>query len=185
MNQHIRPWHFYSLNGSLAGLVAVTAPCAYVVPWASVLIGLTGGILVTLGVDLIESLHIDDPVGAFAVHGINGMMGTLSVGFLGQAELTLNKKAGLFLGGSFDLLGIQILGVVAIAVFTVAFSFLMFGGLKALGHLRVDREGDRIGIDVYEHGASVCPDVYPIDQFMQEEDKNRRNTSGTDTLDSE
>ncbi|WP_306558026.1 hypothetical protein [Nostoc sp. 'Peltigera malacea cyanobiont' DB3992] len=64
-------------------------------------------------------------------------MGTLSVGLLGQAELTLNKKAGLFLGGGFDLLGIQILGVVAIAVFNVGFSFLMFSGLKALGHLCV------------------------------------------------
>ncbi len=80
----------YSLNGSLAGLVAITAPCAYVAPWASVLIGLTGGILVTLGMDLIESLHIDDPVRAFAVYGINGMMGTLSVGFLGQAELRVS-----------------------------------------------------------------------------------------------
>ena len=68
----------YSLNGSLAGLVAITAPCAYVAPWASVLIGLTAGILVTVGIDLIESVHIDDPVGAFAVHGINGMMGKLS-----------------------------------------------------------------------------------------------------------
>ncbi|MBN3909509.1 MAG: ammonium transporter [Nostoc sp. NMS1] len=173
----------YCLNGSLAGLVAITAPCAYVAPWASVLIGLTGGILVTLGVDLIESLHIDDPVGAFAVHGMNGMMGTLSVGFLGQAELTLNKKAGLFLGGGFDLLGIQLLGVVAIAVFTVAFSFLMFSGLKALGRLRVDPEADRIGIDAYEHGASVWPDVYAIEQFIEEEDKNRINTPGVSPID--
>ena len=143
----------YCLNGSLAGLVAITAPCAYVAPWASVLIGLTGGILLVLGVDLIESLHIDDPVGAFSVHGINGMMGTLCVGFLGQKELTLNKKAGLFLGGGFDLLGVQLLGVVSIAVFTVAFAFLMYGGLKAIGRLRVNPEADRIGIDVYEHGA--------------------------------
>ncbi|MBX9256897.1 ammonium transporter [Desmonostoc muscorum CCALA 125] len=171
----------YCLNGSLAGLVAITAPCAFVAPWASVLIGLTGGILVTLGVDLIESLHIDDPVGAFAVHGINGMMGTLSVGFLGQAELTLNKKAGLFLGGGFDLLGIQLLGVVAIVVFTVAFSFLMFGGLKALGRLRVDPQADRIGIDAYEHGASVWPDVYSL----EEQEKNRNKTPEVGAFESE
>ncbi|MDZ8185790.1 MAG: ammonium transporter [Nostoc sp. ChiSLP02] len=149
----------YCLNGSLAGLVAITAACAFVAPWAAVSIGLTAGILVVLGVDLIESLHIDDAVGAFSVHGINGMMGTLSIGLFGQAELTLNKKAGLFLGGGFDLLAIQLLGVVAIAVFTVAFAFLMYGGLKAIGRLRVNPEADRISIDTYEHGASVCPDV--------------------------
>ncbi|MDZ8080354.1 MAG: ammonium transporter [Nostoc sp. SerVER01] len=162
----------YCLNGSLAGLVAITAPCAFVAPWAAVLIGLTGGILVVLGVDLIESLHIDDPVGAFSVHGINGMMGTLSVGFFAQSELTLNKKAGLFLGGGFDLLAIQLLGVVAIAIFTVAFAFLMYGGLKAIGRLRVNPEADRIGIDAYEHGASVWPDVYAI----PESEKNHTQT---------
>ncbi len=175
----------YALNGSLAGLVAITAACAYVLPWAAVVIGLTAGILVTLGVDLIESFHIDDPVGAFAVHGVNGMMGTLAVGFLGQAELTLNKKAGLFLGGGSELLGIQLLGVVAIAVFTVGFSFLMFGGLKALGHLRVHPEGDRIGIDIYEHGASVWPDIYAIEQFIEEEDKNRTKTPEISAIDTE
>lgn len=104
---------------------------------------------------------------------------------LGQAELTLNKKAGLFLGGGFDLLGIQILGVVAIAVFTVGFSFLMFGGLKALEHLRVNPEADRIGFDAYEHGALVWPDVYAIEQFVAEEDKNRTNTPEVSALDSE
>jgi Amt family ammonium transporter len=154
----------YSLNGSLAGLVAITAPCAFVAPWAAVLIGLTGGILVTLGVDIIEAAHIDDPVGAFAVHGINGMMGTLAVGFLGQPQLTLNKKAGLFLGGGFDLLGVQALGVAAIAIFTVAFSFVMFGALKAMGRIRVHSRADEIGIDAYEHGVSVWPDVYPLDE---------------------
>ncbi len=109
------------------------------------------------------------------------MMGTLSVGFLGQAELTLNKKAGLFLGGGFDLLGVQLLGVVAIAVFTVAFTFLMFGGLKALGHLRVDPEGDRVGIDAYEHGASVWPDVYAIEQ----RETNRTKTPEVGGFDSD
>ncbi|MEA5620367.1 ammonium transporter [Cronbergia sp. UHCC 0137] len=168
----------YCLNGSLAGLVGITAGCAFVAPWASVLIGLTGGILVVLGIDLIESLHIDDPVGAFAVHGINGMMGTLAVGFLGQSELTLNKKAGLLLGGGFDLLGVQILGVIAIAIFTIAFAFAMFLGLKAIGHLRVDPEADKIGIDTYEHGATVWPDVYAVEQFVEEEEKHRSPKSG-------
>ncbi|MFB8788940.1 MAG: ammonium transporter [Potamolinea sp.] len=154
----------YTLNGSLAGLVAITAPCAFVATWAAVLIGFTGGILVVIGVDIIESVHIDDPVGAFAVHGINGMMGTLAVGFLGQSELTLNKKAGLLLGGGFDLLGVQLLGVASIAVFTIAFSFAMFGALKAMGRIRVHSRADEIGIDAYEHGVSVWPDITPVDE---------------------
>jgi Amt family ammonium transporter len=154
----------YTLNGSLAGLVAITAPCAFVATWAAVLIGFTGGILVVIGVDIIESVHIDDPVGAFAVHGINGMMGTLAVGFLGQPELTLNKKAGLLLGGGFDLLGVQLLGISSIAAFTIAFSFVMFSTLKAMGRIRVHSRADEIGIDAYEHGVSVWPDVSPVDE---------------------
>lgn len=165
----------YCLNGSLAGLVGITAGCAFVAPWAAVLIGLTGGVLVVLGIDLIEAMHIDDPVSAFAVHGINGMMGTLAVGLFGQAELTLNKKAGLFLGGGFDLLGVQILGLVAITAFTVAFAFLMFGGLKAIGRLRVDSEADKIGIDAYEHGATVWPDVYAVEEFVEEQHNLSKN----------
>ncbi|WP_353930593.1 ammonium transporter [Okeanomitos corallinicola TIOX110] len=176
--QHFRShkWDLtYALNGSLAGLVGVTAGCAFVLPWAAVLIGITGGILIVVGIDLIESLHIDDPVSAFAVHGINGMMGTIAVGFLAQKELTLNGKAGLLLGGGFDLLGVQILGVVAIAIFTVAFAFAMFSVLKAMGKLRVHPEADKIGIDTYEHGATVWPDVYAVGEFVEEQKNDPRN----------
>jgi Amt family ammonium transporter len=164
----------YCLNGSLAGLVGITAGCAYVLPWAALLIGLTGGLLVVWGIDLIEAVQIDDPVSAFAVHGINGMMGTIAVGLFGQPELTMNKKAGLFLSGGFDLLGVQLLGLVAISVFTIAFAFLMFGGLKAIGRLRVDPKADVIGIDAYEHGASVWPDIYEVDQ-LEESAKHSHN----------
>jgi Amt family ammonium transporter len=132
--------------------------------------------LVVLGIDIIEACKIDDPVGAFAVHGINGMMGTLAVGFLGQSELTLNKKAGLFLGGGFDLLGVQILGVVATSVFTIAFAFLMFTGLNAIGRLRVNLEADKVGIDNYEHGATVWPDVYAVEEFLEEEKNHSKNS---------
>jgi Amt family ammonium transporter len=160
-------WHLFgALNGSLAGLVSVTAGCAYVMPWAAALIGLVAGVLVIVVVDIVEWFEIDDPVGAFAVHGSCGMMGTIAVGLLGHPALTMNKKAGLFLGGGFDLLGVQLGGIAAIAMFTVIFSFLMFGTLKAVGLLRVNAEADRIGIDVYEHGASAWPDVYPIDDLQ-------------------
>ena len=168
----IGQWHlFCGLNGSLAGLVAITAGCAYVMPWAAALIGLVAGVLVLIVVDVIEWFEIDDPVGAFAVHGSCGMMGTIAVGLFGHPALTINKKAGLFLDGGFDLLGVQIGGVVAIAMFAGAFSFVMFGTLKAFGLLRVNAEADRIGIDVYEHGASVWPDVYPIDDLQYGDDE--------------
>jgi Amt family ammonium transporter len=168
-----RQWHlFCGLNGSLAGLVAITAGCAYVMPWAAALIGAVAGVLVLLVVDIIEWFEIDDPVGAFAVHGACGMLGIIAVGLFGHPELTINKKAGLFLGGGFDLLGVQLAGEAAIIIFVVAFSFLMFGTLKALGLLRVNAEADRIGIDVYEHGASAWPDVYPIDDLQFDEDED-------------
>ncbi len=166
-------WHlFCGLNGSLAGLVAVTAGCAYIMPWAAALIGLVAGVLVLIVVDIIEWFEIDDPVGAFAVHGSCGMMGAIAVGLFGHPALTINKKAGLFLGGGFDLLGVQLGGIAAIVIFTVIFSFLMFGTLNAFGLLRVNAEADRIGIDAYEHGASAWPDVYAIDDLEFEEDED-------------
>jgi Amt family ammonium transporter len=84
----------------------------------------------------------------------------------------LNKKAGLLLGGGFDLLGVQILGIIAISVFTIAFAFVMFTGLNAIGRLRVNPKADKIGIDNYEHGATVWPDVYALEEFVEEEKKH-------------
>lgn len=168
-----RQWHlFCGLNGSLAGLVAVTAGCAYVMPWAAALIGAVAGVLVLIVVDIIEWFEIDDPVGAFAVHGACGMLGIIAVGLFGHPALTMNKKAGLFLGGGFDLLGVQLGGEVAIIIFVVIFSFVMFAALNAVGMLRVNEEADRIGIDVYEHGASAWPDVYPIDDLQFDDDED-------------
>ncbi len=156
-------WHlFCTLNGSLAGLVGITAGCAFVAPWAAVLIGLTAGVLVLVVVDFIESLRIDDPVGAFGVHGACGMMGTLAVGLFAQPQLTTTNKGGLFLTGDFELLWVQIIGVSAIAAFTGMFTFIMFWLLKVMGRLRVHPNADKIGIDAYEHGASTWPDVYPL-----------------------
>ena len=179
----IGKWHlFCALNGSLAGLVSVTAGCAFVMPWAAVLIGLVAGVLVLVVVDFIEELRIDDPVGAFAVHGCCGMLGTLAIGFLGQPQLTRNNKAGLLLGGGFDLLGVQVLGVISIAIFTTAFAFLMFGVLKAMNRLRVHPKGDKLGIDVYEHGASAWPDFYPIDHLLEEDNMDDDDSNPAEVL---
>ncbi|MEE3715633.1 ammonium transporter [Tumidithrix elongata RA019] len=176
-----KQWHlFCALNGSLAGLVAITGGCAFLMPWAAVLIGAIAGVIVIVAVDVVEWFEIDDPVGAFAVHGCCGSFGIIAIGFLGDPRLTLNQKSGLLLGGGFDLLGVQLGGLVAIVAFTSAFAFLMFGTLKMLGLLRVNPEADRVGIDVYEHGASVWPDVYPIDDLQddaEDEYEDEENTS--------
>ncbi|MFQ3680224.1 MAG: ammonium transporter, partial [Pseudanabaenaceae cyanobacterium] len=114
----IRTWHlFVSLNGSVAGLVAITAGCAYVLPWEAVIVGAIAGVLVIVSADFIESRHIDDPVGAFSVHGACGLLGTLAVGLLAMPELT-DGKGGLFISGSPSLLLVQLLGIGAISLFT-------------------------------------------------------------------
>jgi Amt family ammonium transporter len=140
-----------AMNGALAGLVAITAPCAYVSAPAALVIGAVGGLLVVLGVVVLDRLKIDDPVGAFPVHGINGIWGTLAVGLFGQKSLGLAHD-GLFLGGGFSQLGVQALG----SAVTIGFIVLTMGGLfllinKTIG-LRVSRDEEMKGLDIGEHG---------------------------------
>lgn len=148
-----------ALNGCLAGLVGITAGCAFVAPWAAMVIGAIAGVLVILSADLFEKLKIDDPAGAFHVHGTCGAFGTLAIGILGQPELGAN---GLLFGGGVDQLITQLIGVVGVALFMGTTSFLLFIVLKALGVLRIPSKAEAIGIDAYEHGASVWPDVLPL-----------------------
>ncbi|MCA9895042.1 MAG: ammonium transporter [Anaerolineae bacterium] len=150
-----------TLNGALAGLVAITAGCAFVAPWASVVIGAIAGVLVILVVDLIESLKIDDPVGAFAVHGACGIFGTLMIGIVGQPEL-MGGSTSLLVGGGFETFINQLIGSAAVVIWTAVTAGITFGGLKAIGHLRVSSKADEMGIDAYEHGASLWPDVLPM-----------------------
>lgn len=156
----------YTLNGSLAGLVAITAPCAFVEPWAAVLIGGIGGVVVIYAAEMIERLRIDDAVGAFAVHGACGIWGTLSIGLFALPSLTfagaMAGEGGVFATGSFALLGVQVLGSLATIAYVGVTSVVMFALLKAINRLRVARKADLVGIDVYEHGASVWPDVLPV-----------------------
>jgi Amt family ammonium transporter len=156
-----------TLNGSLAGLVAITAPCAFVEPWAAVLIGLVAGVLVIVAADLVEKARIDDAVGAFAVHGACGIFGTLTIGLFAVPSLTfagaMAGKGGLFTSGDgAALLGIQALGSLSTVLYVGITSVIMFGLLKAINRLRVAKTGDELGIDVYEHGASIWPDVLPM-----------------------
>lgn len=152
-----------SLNGSLAGLVAVTAPCADVDALGAAIIGIVAGILVVVAVEFIDiKLKIDDPVGAVAVHGVNGMWGTLSVGLFatgkGQDGIT-----GLFYGGGFTQLGIQALGVLAVAAWTIVTMTIVFQVIKHTIGLRASKEEEMKGLDITEHGLmSAYADFAPI-----------------------
>jgi len=159
------------LNGSLAGLVAITGGCAFVSPWAAVIIGLIGGIVLLLWTDLLEKVKIDDAVGASAVHLACGVWGILAIGLFAEPSLTpfaANVKAGmggiLVAGGSADILVTQVIGSVATIVWCGVTSLVMFGALKAVGRLRVNPKAEMEGnfIDNYEHGQTVWPDLLPL-----------------------
>ena len=140
------------LNGSLAGLVAITAPCADVDAVGSLIIGLVAGLLVCFGVWLLDYvLKIDDPVGAVAVHGCNGIWGTLAVGLFATGN-GQNGITGLFYGGGFKQLGIQALGAVAVIAWTAAVIFITFFIIKKTKGLRVSRHEEVVGLDATEHG---------------------------------
>jgi len=141
-----------TLNGALAGLVAVTAPCAVVSPGSAIYIGAIAGVLCIYGVRWLDSLHIDDPVGAVPVHGLNGVWGTLAVGLFGQSALGAPND-GLFYGGGFSQLGIQALGVSAVVIFVVASMWLVFKTIDALVGLRVSEVEELRGLDIGEHGT--------------------------------
>jgi Amt family ammonium transporter len=153
--------HAFILNGSLAGLVGITAGCAFVSPLAALIIGISAGVVVVLAVSAVEAAKVDDAVGAFAVHGACGALGSMAIGFWGLPALT-GTAGGLFVGGGLDLLLTQTFGVVVVAAFVTVASVIMFSILKALGILRMPMAADKVGIDVYEHGSTVMPDLLPM-----------------------
>jgi ammonium transporter, Amt family len=137
------------MNGSLAGLVAITAPCAFVEPWAAIVIGAAGGVLVVIGVELLDKLQIDDPVGAFPVHGIGGIFGTLAVGIFGKPELGIE---GFIYTGNPLQLGTQLVGIVSVILF-IAFSMgLVFKVIDKTIGLRASETEELRGLDICEHG---------------------------------
>ncbi|MCB1152879.1 MAG: ammonium transporter [Deltaproteobacteria bacterium] len=140
-----------SLNGALAGLVGITAPCAFVSPTAAMLIGVIAGVIVVFSVGLFDKLKIDDPVGAVSVHGICGVWGTLAVGIWGQKALGLPND-GLFNGGGVAQLGIQAIGSVACTIFTMVAMGLVFFIIKQTIGLRVEADEELRGLDIGEHG---------------------------------
>lgn len=150
------------INGILAGLVAVTAPCAFISIPASALIGAIGGVLVVFAVGFFDRLQIDDPVGAISVHLVNGIWGTLAVGLFAVgpsdqagALYAAGPKAGLFLGGGIDQLWYQFVGVMSVGGATVLLSTIFWYALKYTLGIRVSEEEELIGLDVGEHGMEA------------------------------
>jgi Amt family ammonium transporter len=142
------------LNASLAGLVAITAPCDVTDAFGAIVIGAVAGLLVVFGVWLLDYvLRIDDPVGAVAVHCLNGIWGTIAVGLFATTSAPGNDEyVGLFYGGGFDLLGIQLLGFVTVAAWTAVTITITFLVIKKLIGLRVSEEEEIVGLDSMEHG---------------------------------
>ena len=155
-----------TLNGALGGLVAITAPCAVVDPWAAIVIGAIAAPVVILGIEGLDRLKIDDPVGAVSVHAFNGVWGVMAVGLFASQDgiaqaYVARDKYGLLLGGGVEQLGIQALGVLAIAGWTVVASGIMFAIIKYTIGLRVSPEEEERGLDLSEHGVEAYPDFQP------------------------
>lgn len=142
------PW---GLNGALAGLVSITAVCDRVTPFEAIIIGAIGAAIMFFGVNLLESYKIDDVVGAVSVHGFAGVWGTLAVGIFGA-------DVGLLHGGGLEQLGIQAVGVAAVAAFALIAAGVMFSLINSIGWLRAEREGEILGLDIYEHGMVAYPE---------------------------
>lgn len=140
-----------TLNGTLGGLVAITAGCASVTPLAALGIGVLGGLAVQLATIVIARLKIDDVVGAFPVHGCAGIVGTLAVGLFAL-------EGGLFYGGGLEQLGIQTLGILATICWTVGTASIVLFILKKVMKLRVSQEVELAGLDEHKHGVSAYPD---------------------------
>ncbi len=159
------------LNASLAGLVAITAPCDVTDAFGSIAIGAVAGLLVVFGVWLLDyKLRVDDPVGAVAVHMMNGIWGTVSVGFFATetapgysiANASGQELVGLFYGGGFELLGLQLIGFISVAAWTAATITIVFLLIKATIGLRVSQEEEIVGLDSMEHGLASAYSGFSI-----------------------
>ncbi|MBV9928420.1 MAG: ammonium transporter [Acidobacteria bacterium] len=163
-----RKWDVsFTVNGFLAGLVAITCPCYWVSPAGSIAIGAVAGVVVVLGVELLEHLRIDDPIGAVPVHGFCGVWGTLSLGLFASGQYgatgalapdNTTPLTGLFYGGGFKVLAAQAVGSLIVTTATFAAALAVMYAIKAAGLLRVSAEGEAYGLDLHEHGIPAYPE---------------------------
>jgi Amt family ammonium transporter len=163
----------FTVNGFLAGLVAITCPCYWVSPTGACILGAVAGVIVILGADLLEFLRIDDPIGAWPVHGLCGIWGTLSLGLFASGEYNAVGSSptgippvdasnpaltGLFYGGGTTVLMAQCIGSFIVCAATFAVAMTVFGTLNAMGRLRISSDGETEGLDLHEHGISAYPE---------------------------
>ena len=157
----------FTVNGFLAGLVAITCPCYWVSPTGAILLGGVAGVLACAGVELLEWLRIDDPIGAVPVHGLCGIWGTLSLGLFACGKYGATGPtgadnsaplAGLFYGGGFTLLKAQFIGSAIITLSTFGVALVLMYLVNLTGTLRVSEEGELYGLDLHEHGISAYPE---------------------------
>ncbi|NCC69924.1 MAG: adenylate cyclase, partial [Clostridia bacterium] len=160
-----------SINGLLAGLVAITPGCAYVSVTSSLIIGAISGVLVVLSVMFFDRKKLDDPVGALSVHLVHGVLGTLFVGLFAQDGIAgISTENGLFFGGGFSLLGKQALGVVCVGGFVFITSYFVWLAIKATLGLRVSVKEEIEGLDIGEHGNKSYPDFVTVDYTSEAEE---------------
>lgn len=145
------------INGVIGGLVAVTAPCAFISAGSAMIIGFLAGIIVVLAVVFIDRvMHVDDPVGCIAAHAVCGVWGTFTLGLFAQDKFAPGTTGnGLFFGGGWKLLGAQSLGIISVAAYSFLGGLLLFSIIKALIGLRVSREEELKGLDISEHGMEA------------------------------
>ncbi|MEE1178985.1 MAG: ammonium transporter [Lachnospiraceae bacterium] len=172
------------LNASLAGLVAITAPCDVTDALGAIIIGIVAGLLVVFGVWFLDYvLRVDDPVGAVAVHCLNGIWGTISVGLFATTSAPGNDElVGLFYGGGFTLLGKQLIGFAAVAAWTVVTITITFLVIRAAVGLRVTEEEEIVGLDAMEHGLASAYSGFSIMDVSNTMlmDVNENTNLGTD-----
>ncbi len=158
-----------TMNGILAGLVAITCPCYWVSPLGAMILGAVAGVLVVLGTDLLEYLRIDDPCGAWPVHGLNGIWGTLSLGLFATGEFgaatptgadnsAASLVTGVFYGGGWHQFLAQCVGNFSIGIGVFVAALAMMYLVKLTGTLRVSKDGEQEGLDLHEHGTHAYPE---------------------------
>jgi Amt family ammonium transporter len=163
-----------TVNGFLAGLVAVTAPCYWVNPTGAFVIGLVAAFVVVFAMDALEYLRIDDPIGAVPVHLACGIWGTLALGLFASGQFgyptplgadNSTVLTGLFYGGGVSLLTTQFIGSAVTVAATLVVALILMYAVKATGTLRVSAAGELIGLDIHEHGSSAYPDFMMSNRF--------------------
>ncbi len=169
----LKKWDLGStINGFLAGLVAITCPCYWVSPLGSIILGGIAGVIVVMGAELLEWLRIDDPIGAVPVHGFAGIWGTIALGLFATGEYGVTGPTGpdnsapltgLFYGGGTTVLVAQLIGSLIVTAATFGSAMVVMYSVNALGLLRVSKEGEMEGLDIHEHGVSAYPEFAPRD----------------------